>query len=344
MLGFYSSEQLTEAARLLLAEIMQLKPNFNRKLPNRRNSKDNLEAKIRLEVDDLLSLITSADEASLFSSMPIYATADPDLIPSRQLLEGGFMAIMRQFSVMSDQYADIKAALEHMSATNSYAAVFPPVEGGAQGCGGKDLARHRVLHGAQTGSEGASDSESNMSLVRSRHAKRAAKRLRESESPPAPPAPSAPSAPLSYSAVAASAPAPIKSARRPVLVGNSSTSTLKASKHLDLPKKVFRIENIDDSYSEHDIMDHLKSIDVNCFTCFERTSDRSRLNQNKSFRVCILSADKSKINERFIIVQLGGTLFVNLICFGGIVPQIGTTVPVFRREMSDNTGANRFRK
>ena len=294
MLGFYSSEQLTEAARLLLAEILRLKPDFNRKLPNRRNSKDNPESKARLEVDDLLSLIASADEASLFSNMPTYATADPDLIPSRQLLEGGFMAIMRQFAVMSDQYADIKLSLEHMGASSSYAAVFPPLEGDVQGCGGKDPVRHRVRHGAPKGSEGASDSESAMTLVRSRNTRKSSKRLRESESPPAT---SVPSAPLSYSAAVASAPAPLQPTRRPVLVGNSSTSTLKAAKHLDLPKKVFRIGNIDDSYSEQDIMDHLKSINVNCFTCFERSSDRSRLKQNKSFRVCILAADKTKLQS-----------------------------------------------
>ena len=180
---------------------------------------------------------------------------------------------------MSDQYADIPRT-------------FPPLEGGRRGCGGKDPLKHRVRLDAPTGSEGASDSEPTISLVRSRNATKAAKRLRESDLPLAPPTSSAP---LSYSAAAASAPALQKSARRPVLVGNSTTSTLKASKHLDLAKKVFRIGNIDDSYSENDILDHLKSIDVSCFTCFERTSDLSQLKQNKSFRVCILSADKSKL-------------------------------------------------
>ena len=44
-------------------------------------------------------------------------------------------------------------------------------------------------------------------------------------------------------------------------------------------------------------MAHLKSIGVTAFTCFERTSDRSRLKLNKSFRVCILAADKDKLQS-----------------------------------------------
>ena len=69
-------------------------------------------------------MLASADEASLFPSLPIFATADPNLIPSRQLLEGGYMAIMRQFAAMSDQFADIKSSLEQVCASTSYAGVF----------------------------------------------------------------------------------------------------------------------------------------------------------------------------------------------------------------------------
>ena len=296
LLGFDSSEQLTEASRLLLAEITRLKLDFNRKLPTRLQSKDNPETKIRSEVDDFMSLIACADEASLFSNMPIFATADPDLISSRQMLEGGLIAIRRQFAVMSNQYADIKSSIEHMSATSSYAAVFPPLEGDGQGCTGKNPDRQRVRHVAPPTSEGGLDSEANMEVVCNlRNVKKTAKRARESDSPPAPPP--APSAQRSYRSVAASAPKPPQLARRPVLVCNSSTSTLKASKHLDLPKKVFRIGNIDAIYDERAITAHFKSIDVNCFTCFERTSDRSRLKQNKAFRVCILAADSSKLQS-----------------------------------------------
>src|SRR5271155_2477629 len=126
--GFYTSEQLTEGSRLLLAEIVNVKPDFSGKLVNRRNSNNFPEAKLRSDADDLISLVTGADEASLLSNLPIFATVDPDLIPSRQLLEGGLMAIMRQFSTMSEQFADIKSSIEHMSVNNSYAAVFPPLE------------------------------------------------------------------------------------------------------------------------------------------------------------------------------------------------------------------------
>ena len=130
LLRFFNSEQINEASRMLLAEILRLKPEFNRKLPNRRNSKNNPDAKSRLEVDNFLSMLASTDEAWFFPSLPIFATADPDLIPSRQLLEGGYMAIMRQFAAMSEQFADIKTSLEQVCASTSYAVVFPQLEGG----------------------------------------------------------------------------------------------------------------------------------------------------------------------------------------------------------------------
>ena len=124
----------------------------------------------------------------------------------------------------------------------------------------KDPVRQRVRHVAPAVSDVASDSDSNMSVVRNtRNVRKNVKRMLESNSPPAP---SAPPAPRSYSAAAASAPIPTQPARRPVLIGKSTTSALKASKHLDLPKKVFRIGNFDEEYDETNIMAHLKSIDV----------------------------------------------------------------------------------
>ena len=208
------------------------------------------------------------------------------------------MAIMRQFSTMSEQFADIKSSIEHMSVNNSYAAVFPPLEEDGQACGRKETARQRVLHEAAAETEGASDSESNMDVVtNARNARKAAKRRRAEESPTAPSALTAPTAPRSYSSAVTTAPAVVVP-KKPVFVGISSTSTLKASKHLDIRKIVYRIGNIDVSYDESDIMAYLKSIDVNCFSCFERTSDKSPLKLNKTFRVCILVEDIPKLQSR----------------------------------------------
>ena len=292
LVGFYSSDQLAEASRLLLTEIIRVEPAFSRKLANRRNSQNQPEARLRLEADDLISLVSYADEASLFSSLPIFAAADPDLIPSKQLLEGGFMAIMRQFEIMTEQYSDIKSSIQHMSSTCSYAPVFELRAGGGPEGVLNEPVRPRVR---QLASSTDSDRETNMNVVRNlKNIKKAAKRQRESNSPPTPPP--APPARPSYSAVAASAPKITKPVRS-VLVGNSSTSTLKASKHIELPKKVFRIGNIDAIYDDKAIEAHLKSIGVNVFTCFERTSERLRLKQNKAFRVCILAQDSAKLQS-----------------------------------------------
>ena len=182
-----------------------------------------------------------------------------------------------------------------MSTTSSYANVFPPLAAGGSECVLNEPVRQRVRHVAPPTSDGGSDSEA-MDVVRNvRNAKRAAKRARESDSPPAPPP--APAAMRSYSSAAASAPKPHQIAIKPVLLGNSTTSALKASKHIDLPKKVFRIGNIDATFDDSAISAHLKSLGVNCFSCFERTSVRLRLKQNKAFRVCILAADSAKLQS-----------------------------------------------
>jgi hypothetical protein len=287
--GFYNSEQLAEASRLLQAEIVRLQPDFSRKLANRRNSQNQPEARLRLEADDLISLVTYADEAALFSSLPIFASADPDLIPSRQLLEGGFKAIMRQFETMSEQYNEIKSSLQHMSTTSSYATVFPPLVGG----GPEHVLNEPVSWTSRTAPATDSETEAQMDVVLNRRNEK--KRRLESGSPPA--TCPAPAALRTYSSAAASAPKHPQPARRPVLVGNSTTSTLKASKHLDFQKKVFRIGNIDAIYDDVAISAHLKSIGVTCFTCFERTSVHSLLMQNKAFRVCILAADSDKLQS-----------------------------------------------
>src|SRR5271155_4811299 len=103
-----------------------------------------------------MSLIAAADEASLFSQLPIFTTDDPDLVSSRQLLEGGFQAIMRQFALITEQYADIRSSIQHMGTSDSSAAVFPPL-GGPQGCALKDLVHQRVRHVAPPASELGSD-------------------------------------------------------------------------------------------------------------------------------------------------------------------------------------------
>jgi hypothetical protein len=226
-----------------MAEILRVRPDFNCKLQNCRNSKENPEAKGKLEVDDLLALIASADEANLFLALPIFATADPDSTPSRQLLEGGLRAILMQFAALSESCAEMKASLERACPSGRYATDFPVLGGVDRGNVEKYRVTQRVKNVQLAGLDEASDSESGMLLVRNaRNDRKAAKRMRDSESPSSP---VAPSAPRSYSAaVAAAAPNPTQGAQRPVIIGKSTTSALKASAHPDLPKKVYRIGNV----------------------------------------------------------------------------------------------------
>lgn len=79
------------------------------------------------------------------------------------------------------------------------------------------------------------------------------------------------------------------------LIGASSSSTIKASVNLQVPKSVFRLGNVDGLCSTADIQDYLHSIGVHVLTCFELPRAAKQPLENKAFRICILSSDKSKL-------------------------------------------------
>ena len=79
------------------------------------------------------------------------------------------------------------------------------------------------------------------------------------------------------------------------MIGNSTNSSIKASKTLFITKSVLCSRNIDCNYSVDDISDYIKSIGVRLLTCFELRPTNMKPSDNKSFRICIVAEDKLRL-------------------------------------------------
>jgi len=74
----------------------------------------------------------------------------------------------------------------------------------------------------------------------------------------------------------------------------SSAALIKPLKTVTVKKAVYCLNNIDSVYSETDVVDYIKSIDVRIFNCFELPTSPNQSMDSKSFRICIVDENKSK--------------------------------------------------
>jgi hypothetical protein len=327
---FYSAELVSEAKDVLFEALNVLNVNGAPKTSRRRrDSKDNPEAKIRLDVDDLMTAMAFVDENKLIDQLPLYVAANPDLIPSPRLLEGDLVALLAKLVKIEERCTSIQTELDE---TRSVISKTAAVGCGCQCSVGASLVNKRLLRvgkgkggsiasptylvqGQDTGSEDhisemesegeveGSDSQGFGPSTSKAARRNAKKRKRASNSPPY----------VSYAAkvaknlattdsvigasiTAAQNTASIKAARRKqIVIGHSTTATMKAAKHLNLPKSIYRIGNIDACYSADDLTRYVEKFGVRVLSCFERTSEKSRFTDNKTFRLCIYDADKEKL-------------------------------------------------
>ena len=80
-----------------------------------------------------------------------------------------------------------------------------------------------------------------------------------------------------------------------IMIGHSTTSSLKAARVLNIPKAVYCLRNIDSCYTADDVKQYIESLGVRVISCYERTPENSKYADNKSFRICIFQADKSAL-------------------------------------------------
>ena len=104
------------------------------------------------------------------------------------------------------------------------------------------------------------------------------------------------SAPIpAFSATGGRAPSLSGAKSRPLIFGHSITAALKASKTLYVKKSVYCIGNVDAMYTADILRDYIESCGVRVTSCFDRTSINARINDKKTFRVCILDMDREKL-------------------------------------------------
>jgi len=90
---------------------------------------------------------------------------------------------------------------------------------------------------------------------------------------------------------------------RVTMLGSSASTAFKAAKTLLIRKAVFKINNVDAGYSAENLIDHLTTMGVrltddvrtNGKSCFELKRGPHQPEDNKSFRICIFAADKTKL-------------------------------------------------
>jgi hypothetical protein len=285
-------------------------------------SKENSDAKVKLDIDDLVATLTYLDENKLLDRLPIFVAADPDLVPSPRLLEGDMVAILAKMEKIETKCTRMQTELETTRALisklpgckcNSDVGVKPinkvlmSVGGGKGASTSSSLPPLAVNEDSSAReSEGdfdASDSQEFSTYESKNNRRRSKKRLRVSTTPPSYSEMVAGQRRSAETIVTASnaaviKPRPGKPGRPPakqLLIGHSTTSTMKAAKNLNLPKSFYRIGNIDACYSADDLRVYIEGLDVRVVSCFERTSEKSRYTDNKTFRVCIFDADKDKL-------------------------------------------------
>lgn len=326
MFNFYKGEQIAAAKELLVESVALLHTEpIKNALRMRRDNKEQKDAKIRNDLDDLIIIMTYIDERKFSDNLPIFVAADPDLIPSARLGDGDMLSLLSKLEKLDERFSSMHAELENTRAIfmRGMSSGLPPGVTQNKGTGSKTLPSAAVLvtreesgiatGGATRGAAAANnltdteqssardseyDDEEEFTTQVSRNARRAAKRMRASDSPSSPSYVSAASKPpTSAASQTATSKAPNKPQQRPkALIGQSTTCPMKAAKNLNIAKAVFRIGNIDSCYTESNLKEYIEDkLGVHVISCYDRTSETNRYADNKSFRVCIFEADKAKL-------------------------------------------------
>jgi hypothetical protein len=312
---FYAGDIISTAKDVLFNAITNLKIVGLPKLVSRRrrDSKEAMDVKIRLDIDDLVSLMVFVDEGQLLDQLPIFVAADPDLIPSSRMLEGDMAVVLSKLSSIEERChtmqreLDANRALAAERLARSTITVAPGVIPGStvnpfipprMPAESTASLRRTVETSSAQDSEADMTTDNFAEVVTRSERRRRTKRLRASFSPASPSFASAvksgtrgASAPSAN--VAAPTPLPRLAEPKKVVIGHSTTSTMRAAKVLNVTKAVFRIGNIDSCYSADDVKSYVESLGVRVMSCFERTSENTRFVDNKSFRICIFDADKA---------------------------------------------------
>lgn len=310
IVDFFSSEDISAARECLLSEAEGLGIDNLVKLPRRRKDSVN---RMTSEVDDILNLIASIDESKFLHRLPLFVSADPDKMPSIKLTEGDLSFVLAKLDKLDGSLGsitqligDTNRQLSRQIPIRQTSNVLQNAKSGSRptAAGASSFTDTTVTNssGIATGApsdRNASESDRMVSEMDETSddgawnvATTKKRRVRSS-----PGAAGQPNFALAVKSTAPSANHPVKPARQSLksLIGSCASSSIRAAKTLQLPKAVYRLGNIDSSYSAEDIQDHIRSLGVRVVTCFELPRSTRQPTDNKAFRVCIIAADKDKL-------------------------------------------------
>jgi hypothetical protein len=323
LFDFYPGELLAVAKETLYNAVTNLKiEGFPKTIVRRRrDSKESVDVKPRLDIDDLVSLMVFVDENKAQEQLPIFVAANPDLIPSLKVQDGDLAVVLHKLAAIEEHCASLQRELnsncELLNRCLNGGGARGSMQGGSCPAQGLPVFNVRestlrtavpagLLRSEVRESEVSSvpDSECDMQAENEpwsetrKEKRRRSKRLRGQTSPVQP----SYSTMLKKPADNTSAPKPFTPSvatqkrskpTKTLMIGHSTTTAIKASKVLSVAKSVYRIGNIDSCYTADDMKDYVESLGVRVVSCFERTSDKTRQMDSKSFRICIFEADRS---------------------------------------------------
>jgi len=104
LIDFYDTGTISAAKQLFIPYVEALHiPNWTKPPTRRKDSKENPGNKLRIDVDNIISMIIAVDENKLMNKLPTFVAADPDLLPSAKLTEGDMQCVLHKLSNISDQ-------------------------------------------------------------------------------------------------------------------------------------------------------------------------------------------------------------------------------------------------
>jgi hypothetical protein len=112
LMEFFDPTEISASKKQLMEDIVCM--NLDEKVPHTPMRRDG-ENRVRLETDDLLSLLNFIDELKKLDSLPTYVTDNPDNMPSIRLFEGDLSYIMNRLERvegrLDHRLSDISSAL-----------------------------------------------------------------------------------------------------------------------------------------------------------------------------------------------------------------------------------------
>jgi hypothetical protein len=328
---FYQVDTVTQAKNKLSDDIDALSiPDWPKPPRRRLNSSENIGAKLRIDIDDIVNMLDYVDRNQLGNRLPKYVAADPDMLPSAKLTEGDLQCLLLRIHDMSNKIdelrestndtnrsvADIVAgAVAATAAANAAAAssssVRQPQASHLHTAAPRQQppalsADSAFVHADAT--DGATsnddwDTDPAVQVVQRRKSNYRPKNARSTSGPGSTSYAAALDRPAANPSGTNQQTSNRPSQARRTVLGTATNSSLKAAKNLLIKKAVFKISNIDAVYTAENLLDHLTSMGVrvaddsrsNGKSCFELKPGVKQPANNKCFRVCIFAADKQKL-------------------------------------------------